>query len=91
MKHIHQEKIIEWANGAEIEIWKELIPKWVDDKNPDWNPKSEYRIKPKPRKNINFYAYISESTKTNEKEFFPHANVKYTFDDNKLIDVELLK
>lgn len=44
IKHKHADLIIDWANGAEIQVKDD--GKWVDIE-PSWMKGKEYRIKPK--------------------------------------------
>jgi hypothetical protein len=47
--HKHAELIKAWADGAEIEEYKQVVKEWCLDKNPTWAPWAEYRIKPKEK------------------------------------------
>lgn len=42
--HKHRDLIIEWANGADIQIY--ILNEWHDDENPCWGTCNDYRIKP---------------------------------------------
>ena len=42
--HKHRDLIIEWANGADIQVM--YHGKWMDQTDPDWEDSWEYRIKP---------------------------------------------
>ena len=42
--HKHRDLIIEWANGADIQVM--YHGNWVDQFDPDWEDSWEYRIKP---------------------------------------------
>jgi hypothetical protein len=93
--HIHKDLIIQWANGATIEM---LIPcnnTWVHITNPSWVPEAEYRVKPEP-----IVKYAKIEYKNNQTQLihpgiteYPSDNVRLTFDPTtkELIDVELLK
>lgn len=42
--NVHRELIIEWANGAEIQMF--VRGRWVDVEIPSWCSSIEYRVKP---------------------------------------------
>lgn len=42
-RHKHADLIIEWANGAEIEVWCGV---WRKTNRPDWDVNTKYRVKP---------------------------------------------
>ena len=42
--HKHRDLIIEWADGAEIQVIYD--GKWVDQTHPDWENSLKYRVKP---------------------------------------------
>ena len=42
----HADMIIEWANGAVVQLLHPLSGEWVDAPTPTWDEDSEYRIKP---------------------------------------------
>lgn len=44
MRHKHYELIIQWAEGAQIEIFDGK--NWQPSEQPEWLPNREYRIKP---------------------------------------------
>ncbi len=48
--HPHSELIKAWADGAEIQI--KFYDGWRDCRPIDWNPNSEYRIKPEPKPDV---------------------------------------
>ena len=51
-KHTHAEFIKAWADGAEIQYRYSLQENWKDvSASPLWNA-LEYRIKPKPKKDV---------------------------------------
>ena len=45
--HKHRDLIIEWANGADIQIWSAVESKWLDNQPPHWYEVRRYRVKPK--------------------------------------------
>ena len=49
MRHKHADLIIEWANGAQIELYHTDTEKWVDAPTPLWFD-CEYRAKPEPNR-----------------------------------------
>lgn len=48
--HKHAELIKAWADGAEIQWFNSIEKSWWDIKNPMWSSKTQYRIKPEPKK-----------------------------------------
>jgi hypothetical protein len=42
--HKHQDCIVAWAGGAQIQAW--TLNGWVNDKKPTWNEAVMYRIQP---------------------------------------------
>ena len=42
--HKHRDVIIEWANGADIQVWADND--WFDDAMPNWYGIVKYRVKP---------------------------------------------
>lgn len=48
--HKHKELIYKWADGAFVQrkVNSDDVEKWIDERIPDWNPASEYRLKPDP-------------------------------------------
>ena len=45
--HKHAELIKVWADGAEIEIYNDMVNAWTYIPTPTWYKNKEYRIKPK--------------------------------------------
>ena len=56
MKRKHSELIKAWADGAEIQFFRESTSEWVDTSCPIWIDDYEYRIKPEPKPDT--YAYM---------------------------------
>lgn len=53
MKHKHADIIHQWADGAEIQRHVGVTGRlWIDDKDPNWHPDNEYRIKPEEMKPV---------------------------------------
>lgn len=50
--HKHAELIKAWADGAEIEYWSGTLYGWRPAYNPNWDEKTEYRIKPEPKQDV---------------------------------------
>lgn len=46
--HKHKELIIQWANGAKIEVFNTMSGRWIDTNNPSWAEENYYRIKEEP-------------------------------------------
>lgn len=53
--HKHAALIKAWADGAVIQHWSWEESKWVDTVWPSWDPNTEYRLKPTPAPDIEFY------------------------------------
>ena len=98
--HKHAELIKAWADGAEIE-WKNDVGIWLVAQWPEWNDKTEYRIKPQvPKPDVVRYAKVFlEKEELKFKYFFSDEldssfdNLKLTFDGEtgKLKSAEVLK
>jgi hypothetical protein len=61
VKHKWHKEIKAWTDGAEIEYRTKLYGtwgNWMDDDNPTWNDKYEYRIKPSVKEPQYLYAYV---------------------------------
>jgi hypothetical protein len=59
-QHKWHKEIKAWADGAEIEYRTKLYGtwgNWMDDDNPTWNDKYEYRIKPQPKEPQYLYVW----------------------------------
>ena len=59
--HKHAELIKQWADGAEIQIYKDNLDKWTDITTPSWDKFRVYRVKPKvkwtPKYKLEAYEY----------------------------------
>ena len=87
MKHKHYDLIMAWANGAEIE-YQTPFGDWFNAK-PEWDEKLEYRVKPKPNKEllvtIDFELVQQEPSIASvflhhDSEHNKKPNVKFSFD-----------
>ena len=105
MKHKHYELIIAWANGAEIEYYRNYGDDkiWVNCTNPVWDENREYRIKPEPKTDIvlyaysgmavDNYAYLTSAWNLDSSVFLDkNPNIKLTYDGetNEIKSVELI-
>ena len=79
--HIHAELIHAWADGAEIEYKPMFGGDWLAVAGPAWSEVSEYRIKPEPKPDLNFYYHIDKETHLSSFPTVPYyLNLKLTFD-----------
>ena len=60
MKHKHADFIIEWANGAKVEMLH--LGEWIQIDTPSWYPSVDYRIKPVPMPDIKHEVLITLSS-----------------------------
>ena len=95
--HKHAELIKAWADGHTIErLWNDYKGNskgWLIDNEPDWSEFEEYRIKPEPKPDIEyFYEFMrhGQGIKTIESN---RANLKLIYDGEteKLKSAEVLK
>lgn len=49
-KRKHQDLILAWLDGAEVEYWSPNMHCWRTVKNPQWHDKYQYRVKPEETK-----------------------------------------
>ena len=64
--HKHRDLIIEWVNGAEIQVIYD--GKWVDQTHPDWENSLKYRVKPqKPEKDLEIEAIQKQMDELKER------------------------
>ena len=90
MKHKHYELIIAWANGAEIEYYRNYGDDkiWVNCTNPVWDENREYRIKSEPKPDVILYANSNSCTKDGFNALlttaytFEHFNNNFEFEPN---------
>jgi len=79
--HKHAELIKAWADGATIEVQVFEDSNWHFANNPQWSPVQNYRIKPEPKPDLNFYYHIDKETHHPTFPTVPHyLNLKLTFD-----------
>ena len=85
MKHKHAGLIKLWADGAEIEF-QDVGGDWRISRNPEWLINLEYRVKPKPNKELlvtmAFEHALQEPLIASMFLYENNANpnVKFTFD-----------
>lgn len=92
--HKHAELIKAWADGAEIEMYSDIMKEWVFIISPSWCADMEYRIKPEPKPDFVYCAcfdfdaldehkiMMTDLTIHNDNYFsYPYNhNLKLTFD-----------
>ena len=85
--HKHAELIIAWVHDQSIKLeFKRPLPGaewtfWYSSLTPITNPEYQWRIKPEPKPDLNFYYHVDNETHlpTFPTESF-HLNLKLTFD-----------
>jgi hypothetical protein len=97
--HIHADVIKAWADGAEIEIYKDNFDVWIPNAHPNWLSDMAYRVKPEPKQNTRHHFFVTcedgrhilFGTATSSEH--PCDNLRLTFDGdtNKMIKAEVLK
>ena len=62
-RHKHYETIVAWAEGKEIQFkyWNAWID-WEIERSPPFNEKTEWRIKPEPKPDLNRNVYMTAHT-----------------------------
>jgi hypothetical protein len=99
-RHVHADLIIAWANGAKIQCKSREFTEWVDIDLPRWFTHYEYRVKPEPKPDLEFFGQVEWNfcySGVEAPSFGPlkHSqdNVKLTFDGetHKLKSVEIVK
>jgi len=92
MKHKHAEFIKAWADGAEIEFRDTWVAnaEWRSSKNPSWEDRWEYRIKPEPVKVVR-YLVVDNAFTLHGFCGQHNANLRLTLIDNELVAAEVLK
>jgi hypothetical protein len=72
----HAALIKAWADGAEIQQYRENLDEWRDcSPYPVWDERLVYRVKPTPKK-VTMYLYI---TGTNQKQLWLDKESPETF------------
>jgi hypothetical protein len=79
MRHKHADLIIEWANGAQIELYHTDTEKWVDAPTPLWFD-CEYRVKPEPKPDVVVQFHVEDYSVYSAMYFDRIPNLKLTFD-----------
>jgi hypothetical protein len=81
MRHKHADLIIEWANGAEIEIRRNKDEPWEKTEAPKWFCAFEYRIKPEPKPDVVLEYYVRKNGHAWERHMYHgKINLKLTLD-----------
>ena len=71
-RHIHQDLIDAWKNGAKIQYSREDTH-WIDTDNPQWCNGLQYRIKPEPKPDVVRYIHITKERSVDIATYFPSA------------------
>ena len=99
-QHPHAELIKLWADGAEIQVFKESWGEWRTKQNPEWIECLEYRIKPQPKEDVVFHdhirfydtggepAWICEPWKSKSN---PNINVIFDGETKQLKDIKMIR
>ena len=84
--HIHAEVMIAWLNDQSIKLeyrhrtWSHWQPQ-DEEVTPITHPLYEWRIKPEPKPDLNFYYHIDKETHLSTFPTVPYyVNLKLTFD-----------
>ena len=82
MRHKHADEIIAWANGAEIQIYKNKMGDWmwVDTCEPMWLESAKYRIKPESKPDLIKKCEIFSGLQIYDCDPRGNPNLKLTFD-----------
>ena len=64
MKHKHADLIHAWADGAEIQVFKQETKTWQDMVSPYWFVNEEYRIKPEEKKPVVRWLWANKAGKS---------------------------
>lgn len=87
MKHKHADFIIEWANGAKVEMLH--LGEWRQIDTPSWYPSVDYRIKPVPMPDIKHEVLITLSSSAGPLMYASQrsieSNAVLVFDGNTLM------
>jgi len=87
--HKHAEVIKAWADGEIIEYRPNIHYEWSARKNPSFNSKGEYRVKPK--ETVRFLEVRLDGASQPTLSIYPDDNLKLTFDDEgKLLTAEVI-
>ncbi len=84
MKHKHADLIKAWADGKQIETWSVRHKKWVKTESPTWNPESKYRIAQR-------FVFVELRINQDGYSQFGNPNVRFTFENGKLISCDVIK
>ena len=77
--HKHADLIKAWADGAEIEYFCD--DQWVTISSPIWDRAAQFRIKPEPKPDLNYYYHIDNEKHVMTVPTTAHRlNLKLTFD-----------
>ena len=92
MRHKHADEIIAWANGAQIQCLRNDYT-WVDDIDPSWLERTQYRVKPEPKPDVVKYYLFAFASICAIGEEGGRVNLKLTFDGEtgELKSAEVLK
>lgn len=100
-QHIHASLIKLWADGVIIQklyvsrftIGRNFFSEnnWLDDPNPNWDPKTKYRVKPSQDRKFIVHLHFSNGM----PQINPHlpSNIQFIYDHQtgSIKDVEILK
>ena len=93
MRHKHADLIIEWANGAQIQLYQIGMDDWIDAPTPLWFEVTQYRIKPEPKPDVVVQFHAVDYSVYSAMYFDRIPNLKLTFDVEtcELKSAEVLK
>lgn len=100
-RHVHQDLIDAFENGAKIQVLSKSTMQWRDSPRPYWFPTEDYRIKPEPKPDIIGYCESLENTEevfnlsmgsiTSRRWTGDNIKVVFCGGTNKLKSIELLE
>ena len=100
-RHVHQDLIDAFENGAKIQNYSTHSNTWINNFHPHWCVATKYRIKPEPKPDIVGYCESLENTEevfnlsfgciTSSRWTGDNIKVVFCGDTNKLKSIELLE
>lgn len=94
--HVHAEIIKAWADGAVIQVYDTVRKEWIDYSSrliTPWVIAAKYRVKPEQIVCLSSVSYspIYGPSFENALPERTVANVRFTFEETRLVKVELIR
>ena len=70
-RHVHQDLIDAWKNGAKIQWWSNSQKEWFDQSEPVFYPDNKYRVKPEPKPDVVRYIHVTKGISVAVAHHFP--------------------